>query len=342
MSIINIKRIDSEKISIINEDITTGAVIKTIPKVRWNNKNHNWELPYYENIISDLEKILFKHTLLVNEDFYFFELIRDLKLRNYSQRTIQLYLNWNKNFLNYTKKRAEQIENEDIKSFLFYLVTEKKLSISCINIVINALKYYYGKVLRKSYLYEIIRPKSARKLPIVLSKAEIGRLISSVNNLKHKVIIMLIYSSGLRVSEVVKLKIGDIDFDRKIIFISSAKGKKDRCSLLSQSIIPYLTHYMRSYKPAFWLFQSQDKKFHITIRTVQKIFQETVRKNRLDKKATVHTLRHSFATHLLDSGTDIRYIQELLGHKSTKTTEIYTHVTTRRITTIKSPLDDIL
>ena len=160
-------------------------------------------------------------------------------------------------------------------------------------------------------------------------------------NIKHKAILMLIYSAGLRVSEVVKLKPQDIDSQRKLVHIGNAKGRKDRYTLLSGIALETLRNYWGKYKPKKWLFQSQDKEKHITTRTVQRIFESACKKAGIRKEVSVHSLRHSFATHLLEQGTDLRYIQELLGHKSSKTTEIYTHVSNRDLKKIKSPLDNI-
>jgi site-specific recombinase XerD len=203
------------------------------------------------------------------------------------------------------------------------------------------LKFYYGEILKRRFVYEIIRPKKDKKLPVILSQEEVSRILSSISNIKHKLILMLIYSAGLRVSEVVKLRIEDIDAKRKLIHIRGAKGRKDRYTLLSDTAIETLKEYMKEYKPQKWLFAGQNENNHITARTVQKIFESTCKKAGVIKEVTVHSLRHSFATHLLESGVDIRYIQELLGHKSLKTTAIYTHVSSRDMGKIKSPLDSL-
>ena len=195
--------------------------------------------------------------------------------------------------------------------------------------------------MKKRFAYEIKRPKKDKKLPVVLSQEEVSRILSSVANLKHRLILMLIYSADLRVSEVVKLKPEDIDTERRLIHIKGAKGRKDRYMMLSEVVMETIRRYLKEYGHSKWLFPSQDKKKHITTRTVEKIFSNACRKANIKKNATVHSLRHSFATHLLESGTDLRYIQELLGHKSSKTTEIYTHVSNENIGKIKSPLDSL-
>ena len=179
-------------------------------------------------------------------------------------------------------------------------------------------------------------------MPVVLNQKEVSRILSSVNNIKHRAILMLVYSAGLRVSEVVKLKPEDIDTERKLIRMKGAKGRKDRYTILSDAAMETLRIYLQANTPKNWLFLGQKADSHITTRTVQKIFDDAVKKAGIRKEVSVHSLRHSFATHLLESGTDLRYIQELLGHKSSKTTEIYTHVSNKDLSKIKSPLDSIL
>ena len=174
----------------------------------------------------------------------------------------------------------------------------------------------------------------------MLSEDEVKRLFSVITNLKHKCILMLAYSSGLRVSEVVNVKVTDIDSKRMQIRISQAKGKKDRYTLLSPKYLVFLRKYFKEYRPKDWLFEGADRGKY-SVRSVQAIMKEAVKRAGITKKVTAHTLRHSFATHLLERGTDLRYIQSLLGHESTKTTEIYTHITTKGFDQIRSPLDDL-
>jgi len=275
------------------------------------------------------------------EEKYFENLRKNLVVRKYSPKTIKSYIHYNKDFLGYVRKKPNEITNEDVKDYLFYLVEEKEVSASTLNTAINALKFYYGEVLKGGFVYELKRPKKDKKLPVVLSREEISRILSSITNIKHRLILMLIYSAGLRVSEVVKLKPGDIDDERKLIHIKGGKGRKDRYTMLSEMAIEMIRRYLKEYGQSIWLFSSQDKEKHITTRTVEKIFSNACRKANIKKNATVHSLRHSFATHLLERGTDLRYIQELLGHKSSKTTEIYTHVSNKDIGKIKSPLDSL-
>jgi len=275
------------------------------------------------------------------EEKYFKNLRKNLVVRKYSPKTIKSYIHYNKDFLGYVRKKPNEITNEDVKDYLFYLVEEKEVSASTLNTVINALKFYYGEVLKRGFVYELKRPKKDKKLPVVLNQEEISKILSSITNIKHRLILMLIYSAGLRVSEVVKLKPGDIDDERKLIHIKGGKGRKDRYTMLSEVAMEMIRRYLKEYGQSIWLFSSQDKEKHITTRTVEKIFSNACRKANIKKNATLHSLRHSFATHLLERGTDLRYIQELLGHKSSKTTEIYTHVSNKDIGKIKSPLDSL-
>lgn len=212
---------------------------------------------------------------------------------------------------------------------------------STLNQAINALKFYYGSMLKKKFIYEVKRPCKDKKLPVVLSKEGFAKILSSVDNIKHKAILMLVYSAGLRVGEVVRLKPEDIDSKRMLIHIRGAKSRKDRYSLLSETALESLRKYWKQYKPVKWLFEGFRDGRYLSTRTVQAIFEQAKEKAGIEKDVTVHSLRHSFATHLLEGGTDLRYIQELLGHTHSKTTEIYTHVSTKSLEKIVSPIDTL-
>jgi len=273
------------------------------------------------------------------ENISFEGLQKEMVSRKYSPKTVKAYLYYNRDFLEFIGKKSESITEEYIKDYLFHLVEEKQVATSTLNSAINALKFYYGIVLKEKFLYEIKRPRKDKKLPIVLSKEEVVQILFAVSNIKHRAILMLVYSAGLRVSEVVKLKPKDIDSDRKLIFIKRAKGRKDRYTTLSNVALETLRTYYKSVKPKNWLFPGQREGRHISTRTVEKVFEDAVGKAGIKKEVSVHSLRHSYATHLLESGVDLRYIQELLGHKSNRTTEIYTHVSKKELGKIVSPLD---
>jgi len=265
---------------------------------------------------------------------------RTLRLKGYSENTIRTYNAMFIKFLKVFKDRdPEQITTDQIRQFLLWMIDTKGISSSYQNQLINAIKFYYEHVLKRPrQVYQLERPKKEKRLPGVLSLEEVQRLLGEIQNTKHLAIISMIYSSGLRISELINIKVSDIDSGRMQIRVSQSKGKKDRMTLLSEKMLLLLRTYFKRYKPQYWLFEGQTGgKYSKT--SIQKVFHRAKKAARIRKHATVHTLRHSFATHLLESGTDLRYIQELLGHGSSKTTEIYTHVSTRKLSNIKSPLD---
>lgn len=270
------------------------------------------------------------------------EYLEKLKLKRYSENTIKTYSWLFTEFINfYPDKDIDLITDEDIKNFQLYLVEEKNISESYQNQSINSIKFYYEQVKKlPKTTYELIRPKKSRKLPSVLSEEEIQLLLKSTDNLKHKSILYLIYSAGLRISEVINLTIKDIDSKRMILNIRNAKGKKDRVSLLSEKLLILLREYYKEYKPVKWVFESYNNSQYST-RSIDKIIKKSAKNAGIIKNISAHILRHSFATHLLERGTDIKYIQKLLGHDSIRTTEIYTHITKKGFEKIKSPLDNL-
>jgi len=265
-----------------------------------------------------------------------------LENKRYSKSTIDNYILHVTHFLNYFKAdNPEDITNEDINKYVHEYIIRGQRSTSFQNVAVSALKKFFS-IVQNVYvdIDEFERPKEGRKLPSVFNQKEVKRLIDSNTNIKHKLILSIIYSSGLRLGESVNIKLSDIDTRRKLICIRQAKGKKDRYSILAKNMVPLLKLYYKTYKPKVWLFENE-KGEKYSKGSVQKIFKKAKVKANIKKYGGVHTLRHSFATHLLDKGTDLRYIQELLGHRSSKTTEIYTHVTKRDIGKIISPLDQL-
>lgn len=261
--------------------------------------------------------------------------------KRYSQNTQNIYYSYFKDFCNYFQnENLENITTDQINSYILDHIKSKNISISQQNQRINAIKFYYEKVLgREKQYYELHRPKKEHKLPKVLSKTEVKRIFDVTKNLKHKCILMLLYSAGLRRSELLNLDPTDIDSKRMIIRINGSKGKKDRISLLSDNLLNLLRQYYKEYRPQKYLFEGQNGgKYSPT--SVANILKNVAIKAGIRKNVTPHMLRHSFATHLLEQGTDLRYIQELLGHNSSKTTEIYTHVSKKAIDKIKNPIDD--
>jgi site-specific recombinase XerD len=268
------------------------------------------------------------------------EFIKTLTLKNYSPNTIRTYKSMLQEFLEYYKKLdPAKITEEQIRDYLLFLLDERKISISYQNQSINAIKFYYEQILgRPVRTYYIQRPKKEKILPNVLSEQEVLQILNNTDNLKHKTILSLIYSAGLRRGELINLKIKDIDSQRMYVIIRQGKGRKDRYSILSEKVLELLRRYVKQYKPVIWLFEGQFGGQY-GASSIQHILKDAVAASKIRKRVTVHTLRHCFATHLLERGTDIRYIQELLGHQSSKTTEIYTHITQRGLGKIKSPLD---
>ena len=246
-------------------------------------------------------------------------------------------------FLEYSNKKENELTRKDIEDYMFYLLNMQNNSHSYANQAISSIKILYKDVLKQGDLiYHIPRPKKEKKLLNILSEDEVIKILEAVNNYKHRAILFLIYSGGLRVGEVVRLKLEDIDSKRMLIHIKQGKGRKDRYTILSEIALQMFRKYVSVEKPEDWIFPGGKDNTHITERSVQKIFSKACTKANIKKHVTVHSLRHSFATHLLEGGTDLRYIQELLGHQSSKTTEIYTHVSKSNICKIKSPLDKIM
>lgn len=322
-----------------NYDIEIKKRIGSIPYKKWNAEKKRWEIPYNKNSISNL-KNLFGDNIALDKNFDFIDLKKELMIRKYSKYTIKNYIYYNKELLKFAHKNPEEIENKDIKDFLLYLIEKKNAGASRINIAINALKFYYSNILKKDFFYDIKRPKKDKKLPVVLNYDEIKSLFEVTVNLKHKTMLMLVYSSGIRVEESSEIKVGDIDKKRMLIFVRG-KGRKERQTILSKCFLLKFEEYIKEYHPNEWLFEGQNPKNHISKRTIQQIFENAKKKAGIKKKGGIHLLRHSFATHLLENGTDIRIIQELLGHSSPNTTMIYTHVSKTTIGKVVSPLDNM-
>lgn len=270
--------------------------------------------------------------------------LKSLKAANYSKNTIQHYYHSFYLYLYYVeikKKQLQAISPEEANNIVVQIATANNYSTSATNILINAVLYYYRTVLKdKNYTSEIQRPQKEKTLPKVLSKEEVERILLNCLNRKHKTMLVMLYSAGLRAGELIQLKVNDIDSKRKLIYIRKAKGFKDRTVMLSEKLLELLRIYYKEYQPKVYLFEGQYGDQYSTS-SLRKILKEASTKAGIRTSPTLHWLRHSFATHLLEAGTDLRYIQQLLGHSSSKTTEIYTYVSTKHISQIKSPLDDL-
>jgi integrase/recombinase XerD len=270
---------------------------------------------------------------------------QQLKLKAYSPSTIKTYLGEMTQLLTLLNTiPADDLTPEHLKRYLVHCYEKLKLTENTLHSRINAMKFYYEQVLkREKFFWEIPRPKKQFILPKVLGEDELVKLFNSLSNLKHKAMLFTAYSAGLRVSEVAALKIKNIDSGRMQILIENAKGKKDRYVSLSPVLLDILRSYIKTYKPkpVEYLFESEQTGTGYPARTIQRVFQIAKDKARISKSVGIHSLRHSFATHLLEKGTDIRYIKDLLGHFSIKTTERYLHVTKEKLVNIISPLDDL-
>jgi integrase/recombinase XerD len=291
-----------------------------------------------------IQSFLYRNFVYLSREAAMETLIQRLKLKRYSQHTIKSYEHHLQNFFRYFAGRdVRQISDEEINRYIAGLIETKNISASYQNQIINALKLYYYEMLDVSDRdwTRVPRPHEGRKLPLVLSESEVKRILDAVTNVKHKMILSLIYSAGLRVSEAVNLRVKDIDSQRMMLTVRAGKGNKDRQTMLSKRALEMLREYYKSYHPCDWLFEGVYGERY-SVRSVQIIFHRARRRAGITKDATVHTLRHSFATHLLENGTDLRYIQELLGHRNSKTTEIYTHVSRLQISKITSPLDRLI
>ena len=323
------------------------ARVKLIEGSRWSQSMSVWHIP-------DTEENRIRFKIQLNEGKSALSKIQDnnqlvlkrfievIQLKGYSVSTLKTYRNEFGVFLNYLKQTpAENCSTEAIRDYILYCINELQLSEATIHSRINAIKFYYEQVLkREHFLLEIPRPKKRLQLPKVIAPADIKRLFEASVNLKHNTMLKLCYGLGLRVSEIVNLKITDIDSHTMQVLIEQAKGKKDRYVNLPESILPQLRSYFIEYKPKKYLFEGQYGGQYST-RSAQQVFKNALQKANINKTVSIHSLRHSFATHLLEQGTDIRFIQELLGHNDIKTTLIYTEVSNKSIRKIISPLDTL-
>lgn len=321
----------------------------------WSRTKRCWHLPYSETEKERIETI-FEIKLDVPQDYTMgnvklteeqrqaiqsFEAY--LRRTRYSEATIKTYRESLQQFLKFCGSLPlSDLANADLERFNTEYIIANKLSASYQNQVINAVKLFTQVQMGQSLDPEIIRrPRTSKPLPNVLSKEEIKAILEAPANLKHKTMLSLIYSCGLRCGELLALKPVHIDSKRNIVLLKNSKGKKDRIVPLSLKILEMLRDYYKAYKPMTYLFEGQTAGTQYDDRSLQQVLKQSIKKAGISKPVTLHWLRHSYATHLLESGTDLRYIQELLGHNSSKTTEIYTHVSTKSIQQIKSPFDDL-
>jgi integrase/recombinase XerD len=269
-------------------------------------------------------------------------MIDEMEMRNFSPKTIGLYVNNVARFARHFRKSPERLGSEHVRQYLLYLVQEKKLAWGTYKQALAALRYLYRWILKGPEVVEDIRcPRPEHRLPVILSIDEVQRFFAAVTLFKHRMILMTAYAAGLRIAEVVHLQVTDIDSQRKVIRVSQGKRKKDRYTILSPVLLQMLRHYWVAARPVSFLFPGRKLDRPMSVGTVQRVCREARDKAGIDKDVTPHIFRHSFATHLLEAGTDTRVIQALLGHASPRTTAIYTRVSTKLIGQTKSPLDQL-
>jgi len=318
------------------------------PSVKWSQTKKAWYLPDFPVIrkqlgISpniDITKKL-KELSLKNQEAYML-MYDQLQLKGYSANTKRVYLAEFHHLLKLLKAHSiDQLDKVRLKDYFLYCIEKEGMSERKLNGKINSIKFYFEQVLhRPRMFFDIPRPKKPLVLPKMLSKEQVKKIFEATKNLKHLVALKLCYGAGLRVSEVVNIKINDLDSSRMVIHIVGAKGKKDRYVPLPEKLLPLLRDYFKKYRPKDYLFEGKYGGAY-SKSSVQQVFKRAMRIAGIRKKIGIHGLRHSYATHLLESGADMRFIQELLGHNSIKTTQIYTKVTPQSLSNIKSPLDSL-
>jgi integrase/recombinase XerD len=267
-------------------------------------------------------------------------MIENMQMRNFAPKTIRIYVDVVARFARYFGKSPDQLGAEEVRRYLLHLVQDKKLAWATYKQALAALRYLYRWVLDGPEVVQDIRcPRPERRLPVVLSFDEVQRFFAVIPSFKQRMILMTAYAAGLRISEVVHLEVTDIDSQRGVIHVRQGKRNKDRYTMLSPALLQMLRHYWVAARPARYLFPGRSLDRPMSVSVVQRACKDAQRRAGIDKTITPHTLRHSFATHLLEAGTDLRVIQQLLGHASPRTTALYTYVSTQLIAQTQSPLD---
>lgn len=345
-------------------DYRLKTLVKTFPRAEWNAKRKAWILPYREDTLNQLQDIFQYEAHLDVTHFRRIgpeelpALLPHLNLeleieiqkfgeymenRRYAESTVKTYSQSLGLFFRFLEnKNPEEINSEDLENFHQNYILKRKYSVSFQSQVINAVKLYFSTRQKRTLdPIEIKRPKKPRLLPHVLSKEEVKAILQAHKNSKHRTMLSLIYACGLRRSELLGLQLGDVDSKRGLLRINQGKGAKDRVIPISEKTIEMLRAYYKLEKPKVYLFEGEKESEPYSEGSLQKVLKSALIKAKIKKPVTLHWLRHSYATHLLESGTDLRYIQELLGHSSSKTTEIYTHVSQKSLQKVRSPFDDL-
>lgn len=362
---------------IFNKNDELNNLLRANTGMRWSKTMNCWYLPFYKTITQDLFMLVKPNFYLDYSDLKVHQeslvlkketeketitkptdILQELSdeakhkierfkfwllSKRYSDNTIGTYTDALKTFLRYyAHKPIAEITNDDLIKFNNHYIMANHFSASYQNQVVNSVKLFFRTIENNKLNPELVhRPKRPKLLPNVLSKEEVKLILNAHGNIKHKAMLSLIYSCGLRRSELLNLKLKDVDSARHLILIKQAKGKKDRIVPLSDKILKLLRDYFLAYKPREWLFEGQDRSNQYDDASLSAVLKQAVEKCNIKKNVTLHWLRHSYATHLLENGTDLRYIQEILGHSRSTTTEIYTHVSTKGIQNVVSPFDSL-
>lgn len=268
------------------------------------------------------------------------QMLADLRMRNYAERTQEIYITRVAEMARHFKRSPEELTKEEVRGYLRYLKEERRVSRSAFAQAVGGLRFLYRVTLdRPELIPHIPYPRLKRRHPVVLSAEEVVRLLRAIGNLKHRTVAMVLYGAGLRITEALALELRDVDSARMVLTVRHGKGDRDRQVALSSVLLESLRVYWRVYRPSSWLFPGQKVDQPLGPSTIQRAVKAARLKAKITKPATPHTLRHSYATHLMEAGTDLRVIQTLLGHGSLRTTQVYTHVATERVRTTRSPLD---
>ncbi|MBU1009396.1 MAG: site-specific integrase [Bacteroidetes bacterium] len=349
-------------------DDLLNELVQRYGKAKWNDDTSCWQVAETEFDLDELLRAIRPHAFVDyrlipmrpkpdNQSYKEFrrnklsidhrkrlaEFVAWMSHKRYSQSTIKAYESALSSFLEYVgNKQFTEINNTDMVDYVNSNIIANGISFSFQNQVVNAAKLFFREIVRCPLEVEKLeRPMRRHKLPNVLSKEEVKALLACTENTKHRAMLSLIYACGLRRGELLNLKPGHISSKRHLLIVVDAKGRKDRVVPISDKVITMLREYYRLYKPSIWLFEGQMVGTQYSETSLQKVLKKSLEGAGIRKPATLHWLRHSYATHLLETGTDLRYIQELLGHKSSKTTEIYTHVSEKSLSSIRSPFDDL-
>ncbi|MFS4455820.1 tyrosine-type recombinase/integrase [Maribacter sp. 2304DJ31-5] len=326
----------------------TADLRKRFSSAKWSATKKAWYLPDLPSVRRELNmpqrkttEAKIQNVHLVNQNAYL-DFEKQLILKKYSPSTIRIYLaEFHHLLLLLNNHSVQDLNPKRLKDYFLYCISVEKMGERKINGKINAIKFYFEQVLhRPKMFFDIPRPKKPLTLPKMLSKNEVKKIFRATKNLKHLIALQLSYGMGLRVSEVINLKVGDIDSKRMMVHVRAAKGKKDRYVPLPTSILPELRSYYQKYRPQDYLLEGRYGGPYAKS-SVQQVFKKAMNKAGIQKRIGIHGLRHSYATHLLESGADMRFIQELLGHNSIKTTQMYTKITPRSLSKIQSPLDSL-